>query len=208
MQVVRSVALDEEAFRQLYEVYLVDLNATSTHAIFVILICRRGTTQGMELRRRLRPARTPKAFDSVVVSNSTRLSPRPRRPPPLTFSTRPLPRKRHGATQKARDLARSAWPDRTRRLFWRLGVIRLAPPTQIRHRREFGAANEVQLVYALRAVAVERRLLLLSWPPTQWQFGDTRLRGQPRSERWARATDAAPVLTANTHCGDTRIEWR
>jgi len=161
MQVVRSVRLwmKEGRSDKLYEVDLVDLERDVDARYLVnFRYGRRGTSlrDGTKTSSPVTRSNAEKLFDSVVVS---KINDGYRRvdgdAPPLTVLDT-------GAAADGRDTellkklaicARSAWPDNERdRLFWRLGMIRLAAayPQLAAIAGKVGAANaSYSLVYAL-----------------------------------------------------------
>ena len=162
MQVVRSVRLwmKEGNSDKIYEVDLVDLERADSDARYLVNFRygRRGTSlrDGTKTPSPVTRSNAEKLFDSVVVS---KINDGYRRidgdAPPLTVADT-------GVAANGRDTellkklalcARSAWPDKERdRLFWRLGVIRLAPafPQLAAFAEKIGAANaSYSLVYAL-----------------------------------------------------------
>lgn len=162
MQVVRSVRLwmKEGRSDKLYEVDLVDLERTDVEARYLVNFRygRRGAAlrDGTKTTSPVNRANAEKLFDSVVVS---KINGGYRRVDGDALSPRILDT---GTTADGRDTEllrklaicmRSAWPENERdRLFWRLGVIRLAPAyAQLAVIAEkVGAANaSYSLVFAL-----------------------------------------------------------
>ncbi|WP_249136392.1 hypothetical protein [Bradyrhizobium tropiciagri] len=160
MQVVRSVRLwmKEGRSDKLYEVDLVDLERADNDARYLVNFRygRRGTSlrDGTKTPSPVTRPNAEKLFDSVVVS---KINDGYRRidgdAPPQPLRDLDAEGRDAEMLRKLALCARSAWPEKDRdRLFWRLGVIRLAAayPQLAVFAEKMGAANvSYSLVYAL-----------------------------------------------------------
>lgn len=161
MQVVRSVRLwmKEGRSDKLYEVDLIDLERADVDARYLVNFRygRRGTSlrDGTKTSSPVTRSNAEKLFDSVVVSKINDGYRRVDGDAPMAALDTGVPTNGRDTEllKKLAICARSAWPDNERdRLFWRLGVIRLAAayPQLAAIAGKIGAANaSYSLVYAL-----------------------------------------------------------